>query len=199
MWVNFSDLYHPFFWQGQQVVYRPNRYEALPLERVCFQLGDPQAQRRRHWLFWPPVSRNWRVTGDNYKRFPDRRRQGWVAGRQYRRRIEQGWCRRSRDGRLGSTRNHGNTKRRISRKKRRHSHATCWRRRATTRSRYRSTAHLSRKRPRWDWQTYMYCWKNLAPLSPEKLPKSEGATAEKLEKWLVTEPPLRWRPKRATK
>ena len=100
------------FWQGQQVVYHPSRYEALPLGRVC----SPQAQRRCHWLFWPPVPRNWRVTGANYKRFPNRRRQGRAASLRYQRRIEQGWCRRSRDGRLRSTRNHGNTNRRISAK-----------------------------------------------------------------------------------
>ena len=32
-----------------------NRYQARPLGRACSLLGDPQAQRRRRWLFWPPV------------------------------------------------------------------------------------------------------------------------------------------------
>ena len=66
---NVGDLYH-FFWQGQRVVYHPRRYEALPLGRVCSPLGDPQAQRRCHWLFWPPVPRNWRVTGPTTNAFP---------------------------------------------------------------------------------------------------------------------------------
>ena len=74
----------------------------------------------------------------NYKRFPNRRRQGRAAGPRYQRRIEQGWCRRSRDGRLGSTSNHGNTSDNQSR------------------SRYESTAQLSRKRPRWNRPFYRY-------------------------------------------
>ena len=48
------------------------------------------------------------------------------------------------------------------------------------RSMYKSMAQLSRKRPRWNCQAYR--WKNLALRSPEKSPKSEGATAEKLGK-----------------
>ena len=43
---------------------------------------------------------------------------------------------------------------------------------------------VSRKRPRWNCQTY--CWKNLTLCSPKKPPTSEGATAEKLGKWPVT-------------
>ena len=43
---------------------------------------------------------------------------------------------------------------------------------------------VSRKRPRWNCQTY--CWKNLTLCSPKKPPTSEGATGEKLGKWPVT-------------
>ena len=53
-----------------------------------------------------------------------------------------------------------------------------------SRSMYESMAHLSRKRPRWNFQTY--CLKNLALRFLEKPPTSEAATAEKRVKWSVT-------------
>ena len=93
----------------------------------------------------------------NYKRFPNRRWQGRAAGPRYQRRIEQGLCRRSRDGRLGSTSNHGNTNRRISRKKTAQSRYLLKKTSDNqSRSRYESTAQLSRKRPRWNRPFYRY-------------------------------------------
>ena len=118
---------------------------------------------------------HWRVTGANYKRCLNQKRQSRAAGRQYQGRIKQGWCRGSQDGRLRSTRDHGNTNRRISIK----TAQLCYLLKKTSknqsRSMYESTTHLSRKKPRWNCQ--MYCWKTLALRSPEKPPKSEGASA----------------------